>query len=148
MNIFQLTKNSYKLTPEQLAVLFTHIEHYSNTSNGAWLNDIDYKGMTYKWCPAMKNSDIMAAKPLLGKDVLCRPSGKNPDYWVSLITPSAIHELRHYWQIKKHGALLYSICSVVSRIFLVFSEKLYSSTLMEKSAFQHEDNARTMIGRI
>ena len=38
--------------------------------------------------------------------------------------------------------------SVVSRIFLVFSEKLYSTTLMEKSAFEHEDNARTMIGRI
>ncbi len=148
MNIFQLTKNAHELTPEQLAVLFSHIEQYSNTSNGAWLNDIDYKSMTYKWSPAMENSDIMAAKPLLGKGVLCRPNGKNPDYWVSLIAPSVIHELRHTWQIKKHGILLYSICSVVSRIFLVFSEKLYSTTLMEKSAFECEDNARTMIGRI
>ena len=148
MNIFRLTKNSYELTPEQLAVLFTHIEQYSNTSNGAWLHDIDYMGMNYKWSPAMENSDIMAAKPLFGKDVLSRPSGKNPDYWVSLITPSVIHELRHTWQIKKHGVLLYSICSVVSRIFLLFSEKLYSSTLMEKSAFEHEDNARAVIGRI
>lgn len=148
MNIFQVTKNSYEFTSEQLALLLQHIDNYRKTPEGSWLADIDYRQCKFMWAPALEDSFIMAANPMIGKSIYVRPEWGNPDYWVSLITPSVVHELRHKWQIQKYGILLYSISTVLSRIFLLFSEDMYSRTLMEKQAFKDEDNIRELIGGI
>ena len=147
MNIFTITKGSTKFTEDQMAVLMDVLHRYSQTDNGKWLQEIDYTNMVYKWSPAMENSYVMAACPLFGKSIYAMPRASSPEYWVLLVTPAIVHELRHKWQ-KKQGLVKYVICSVVSRIFMLFSEKLYQETLMEKSAFEQQDKVSEFIGGI
>ena len=147
MNIFQITNGATKFTEDQMAVLMDILHRYSQTDDGKWLQEIDYTNMTYKWSPAMENSYVMAACPLVGQSIYTMPKGDSPGYWVMLVAPAIVHELRHMWQ-KKQGIIKYIICSVISRIFIIVSEDLYHNTLMEKSAFEQQDKVSEFIGGI
>lgn len=147
MNIFTITKGSTKFTEDQMAVLMDALHRYSQTEDGKWLQEIDYTNVVYKWSPAMENSYVMAAKPLLGNSILVCPSGGNPDYWVSLITPAIVHELRHLWQ-KKRNTIRYAMWSLVGRLVFLFSEDMYMTVPTEKDAFDQQDKVSEFIGGI
>lgn len=147
MNIFQVTKGSYELTQDQLALLFQHMDKYMKTTDGSWLSEIDYRKSVFMWAPSLEGSYIMAAKPLLGNSILVCPNGGNPDYWVSLVTPAVVHELRHLWQ-RKHNIVRYTLWSLVSRLVLPFSEDLYMKVPTEKDAFNQQSIMEDFIGGV
>lgn len=147
MNIFQITKGATKFTEDQMAVLMDVLRRYSQTDDGKWLHDIDYEGIAYKWSPAMEDSYVQAACPLIGKSIYTMPRGESPGYWVLLISPAIVHELRHKWQ-RKHGIIKYLVCSIMSRIALLISEDLYMKVPTEKDAFNQQDITERFINRI
>ena len=147
MNIFQITKGATKFTEDQMAVLMDVLRRYSQTDAGKWLQSIDYESITYKWSPVMENSYVHAACPLIGKSIYTIPRGESPGYWVLLISPAIVHELRHKWQ-RKHGALKYIVYSILSRIALLISEDLYMKVPTEKDAFSQQDIVESFIDKI
>ena len=131
MNIFQITKGSAEFTEDQRAVLMDVLHKYSLTDDGKWLNEVDYTSMVYKWSPVMEDSYVMAACPLIGSTIYSMPKGKSPDYWVVLVSPAIVHELYHKWQIRQNP-VKYLCCSILSRLFMCFSEDLYMTTRKER----------------
>lgn len=141
ITIFNCMKNTHELNPHQLVVLFECIEQYSNTPDGAWLKSVDYSAFTYLWKSDIEGGDVQAIRPLMGDKIILQPNRDNPDYWVQIIAPVAIHELRHVWQKKNKGRLLYYLQVVGSRIMHLFSDELYQKYDLEEDAFYHQDKA-------
>jgi hypothetical protein len=135
--IFTLFENTTELTESELSELFRCIDRYSNTKDGEWLKGIDYKQFTYMWKHDWKGGYIQAARPLFGKQIVLQPYG-----FIELSAAPVIHELRHVWQRKKYGILVYSLLSIISKI-----PGLYESAPLEKDAFEQQDKANMYIQR-
>ena len=110
--LFQL-KNCVPVSHAEHEALCRVLDDYAKTSAGTWLNNVPYRGFTFKYCPAMKNSDVMGCwEPLFLNTVFLQPSdtpGPDPVAWIETIAPTAIHELRHSWQYRKKP-LAYIVC--------------------------------------
>jgi len=98
--------------------LLDWLDFYAATTDGVWLKSIDYRhDVTFYWCDAMRDSDVMGAKDLLGNTIYLQNESpdamSNPHWdpanWAMLIAPTAIHELRHLWQRRKLGIALYIV---------------------------------------
>ena len=100
------------------------LSYYSNTPEGAWLNELPYQAYEIRWCSNMQKTDgVMGAyMPWLGKKVFLLPSANPPvvpmrDPWPGSIAPTLVHELRHAWQYKKYKWLYVLCCLPVLRKF-------------------------------
>ena len=148
ITIFNMTENTTPLTDEQRRELFRCIDAYASTPEGDWLNGIDYHKFKYLWKSDLEGSDIQAIRPLIGDKIILQPNGKNPLFWVQIMAAPAIHELRHVWQRKKYGLLVFVMLNMVSRLMRLFSEDLYTSTLMEGEAFDDQDKSAELIMKV
>jgi hypothetical protein len=83
----------------------------------------------------------MAVRPLFGSKIILQPKGSNPAFWVQLIAPAAIHELRHIYQRKRLGLLLYCLLAPIGRL-------LPESAPLEKDAFTQQDKAGEYLNKI
>lgn len=136
-------KGAKTFTNEQHTELVRCIYIYQESPDGSWLKDVPYNIYTYKWQPSFEGTDVMAGVPLLGDSIYVQPNGSNPTYWIQLIAPAIIHELRHKWQKKKYGTLVYSLLSVISKI-----PCLYEVAPLEKDAFDQQDKSSAYISTI
>lgn len=135
-------KGAKPFTEDQLNELIRCISIYQQSPEGSWLNDVPYKNYSYKWQPAFEGADVMAGVPLLGDSIYVQPNGNNPTYWVQIIAPAIIHELRHKWQKQKYGTLVYSLLAVLSKI-----PCLYEAAPLEKDAFYHQDKSNECLNQ-
>ena len=106
--------------PVQRKVLFQWIGFYEN-HGGEWLKDFPWRECSFHWSGAMTDSDVLGAASSVFHDVylqneateLWAGSGTwNPEIWGALIAPTAIHELRHLYQRKKMGLLIYAMLAL------------------------------------
>ena len=142
-------KNSSRIFGDQEKEwLIDILDAYAETPVGNWLNSIPYStGVEYYWCDAMTTeSGILGARPLFGNDiyVASNPTGAtHPEmvkHWIESIAPTAIHELRHLYQQKIYGKLLWSILRL-PEILPCF----YGKLLIEKDALAIEEQADDVI---
>ena len=106
--------------PVQRKVLFQWIGFYEN-HGGEWLKDFPWRECSFHWSGAMTDSDVLGAASSVFHDVylqneateLWAGSGTwTPEIWGALIAPTAIHELRHLYQRKKMGLLIYAMLAL------------------------------------
>lgn len=144
----KMKKTSRLLTDFEKEMLVNILRSYSNTEEGNWLSWMPFaSGCTYYWCDAMTtDSGILGARPLFGNDIYLapEPSGSNNleivKSWLELIAPTAIHELRHMYQQKVYGKLLWSILRLPEVL-----PPLYGKCLIEKDALTIEERADDII---
>ena len=85
-----------------------------------WLREIPLNSISFRFCPAITESDsVMGAFSILHplsvflrdfpERINTKPGGRS--FWIELMFPSIIHELRHLWQFRKHP-LLFILCSI------------------------------------
>ena len=142
ITIFNTMKNTTPLTPEQRSELIRCIALYSGTTSGSWLNDVDYDTVEYYWKEDIRNSDVMAIRPLTGNKIILQPEGNNSKIWIQVIAAAAIHELRHVYQKAKLGCVPYCLLAPWGRI-----PGLNEIAPLEKDAFKHQDLANEWILR-
>ena len=141
ITIFNMTENTPPLSDEQRQELFRCIDAYAITQDGEWLQALEYRKYDYFWKADLENSDIMAVRPLFGNKIILQPAGENPAFWVQLIAPATIHELRHIYQRKRLGLLLYCLLAPIGRL-------LPESAPLEKDAFKQQDKAGEYLNKI
>lgn len=118
------------------------LDTYAETPEGNWLNSIPYETVEYFWCDAMTTeSGILGARPLFGNEIFLAPNpgATSPEvnkHWIECIAPTAIHELRHLYQQKIYGKLLWSILRL-PEVLPCF----YGKLLIEKDALAIEEQA-------
>ena len=84
-----------------------------------WLNDIPWSAVTYRFCPAMtdENNVLGAFSILHPKTVFLQDksfeqaSESRRAYWIEILFPFIVHELRHMWQFRKHP-IRFILCSI------------------------------------
>lgn len=148
MFIWELMKDVYDFTNENLLQLFKHLDAYSKTPDGAWLKEVDYHYLDYVWGPNLENTDVQAGRPLFGDSIVAQPNRDNPDYWVSLIAPAICHELRHVWQRKKYGVIVYSVLITLGNLVYAINKDLYQKIALEADAFAQQDKIQKFIGGV
>ena len=148
--IWTARKHSRQFSEEELGWLTDILKAYSATAAGAWLDDVDYLKCEYRWCDAMDaDSGILGARPLFGKDIYLAPNPNGstlPEaqkFWIESISPIAVHELRHLWQQDVYGKVLWSIMRLPE--CLPF---LYGKVFIERDAFDIQEEAESIIGRL
>ena len=148
LTIFKIKKHCRPFSTIERDWLLTILKAYAGTAEGEWLNEIDFAECEYNWCDAMNTDNgVIGARPLFGKDIYLMPVQNGSDKaevvgdWIESIASVAIHELRHLWQQKHCGKIIWSI--------LVFPEKvipmLYGELFIEGDAFNIERNAEGII---
>lgn len=112
--VFHAYFTRYPMIPASRDRLLGWLDFYASTPEGKWLQSIDYRhDVTFYWCDAMRDSDVMGAKGLIGNAIYLQNESADimndkhwdPATWTALIAPTAIHELRHLWQRRKWGVL-------------------------------------------
>lgn len=143
----KMKKSSRPLNADERQMLITILDSYAGTDEGKWLATIPYTECEYFWCGAMTTeSGVLGARPLFGKDIYLAPSPTGSEHpamiqhWIESIAPTAIHELRHLYQQKCYGKILWSILRLPE--LLPF---LYGKVLIEKDALQIEEQADDVI---
>lgn len=118
--IFHAKITRYPLMPVQKNILFKWISHYES-HGGPWLGKFPWRECRFYWSDAMAQSDVLGAASSFSGDVYLQneatdswaASGKwDPEIWGALIAPSAVHELRHLYQRRKLGLLIYAILAL------------------------------------
>ena len=148
--IFTMKQNSRPFSDGEKARLFDLLDMYASTEFGKWMTELDYRGCDYNWCDSMTmDNGILGARPLFGKDIYLapEPSGNWSDIvvstWIEGIAPVAIHELRHLWQQKKYGKVMWSMLRLPEVIPF-----LYGKVFIEKDAFEVQEKAEKFIGML
>ena len=148
--IFTMKQNSRPFSDGEKARLFDLLDMYASTEFGEWMTELDYRGCDYNWCDSMTmDNGILGARPLFGKDIYLapEPSGNWSDIvvstWIEGIAPVAIHELRHLWQQKKYGKVMWSMLRLPEVIPF-----LYGKVFIEKDAFAVQEKAEKFIGML
>lgn len=126
------------------------LDSYSETQEGNWLNSIPYEtSVEYFWCDCMgAENGILGARPLFGNEIFLasNPGATSPEvikHWIECIAPTAIHELRHLYQQKHYGKILWSILRLPEVIPF-----LYGKVFIERDAFAVQDEAEKFIGML
>lgn len=118
--IFHAKITRYPLMPVQKNILFKWISHYES-HGGSWLGKFPWRECRFYWSDAMAQSDVLGAASSFSGDVYLQneatdswaASGKwDPEIWGALIAPSAVHELRHLYQRRKLGLLIYAVLAL------------------------------------
>lgn len=118
--IFHAKITRYPLMPVQKNILFKWISHYES-HGGPWLGKFPWRECRFYWSDAMAQSDVLGAASSFSGDVYLQneatdswaASGKwGPEIWGALIAPSAVHELRHLYQRRKLGLLIYAVLAL------------------------------------
>ena len=144
--IFEIKKTRNKFTENEKNELFRLLEYYASRKEGEWLNSMDWKNeFEYYWCGAFRGGDILGAKPLIGNAIYIQERLQPPIegaelFWVQLMSSTVVHELRHAWQQKRYGKILWCL--------LYFPEHLpflYGKGLIEGDAFKISDEAQALI---
>lgn len=142
ITIFNTYKNTEPLTDAQLSELFRCISIYEDTPHGAWLSEVDYTNYEYLWKKDIEGTHIQAIKPIIGKSIILQTYCNNPLFWVQMMSPVAIHELRHVWQRKEYGFMVYCILAPLGRI-----PGLSEKAPLERDAFIEQDMAQDIINK-
>ena len=150
LTTFNMKKNSRPFSDGEKARLFDLLNVYATMEFGEWLLELDYRGCDYRWCDLMTvDNGILGARPLFGKDIYLapEPSGNGNEIavitWIEGIAPVAIHELRHLWQQKTYGKVMWSILRLPEVIPF-----LYGRVLIERDAFAIQEEAERFIGML
>ena len=150
LTIFNMKKNSRPFSDGEKTRLFDLLNVYATMEFGEWLLELDYRGCDYRWCDLMTvDNGILGARPLFGKDIYLapEPSGNGNEIavstWIEGIAPVAIHELRHLWQQKTYGKVMWSILRLPEVIPF-----LYGRVLIERDAFAVQEEAERFIGML
>ena len=150
LTTFNMKKNSRPFSDGEKTRLFDLLNMYATMEFGEWLLELDYRGCDYRWCDLMTvDNGILGARPLFGKDIYLapEPSGNGNEIavstWIEGIAPVAIHELRHLWQQKKYGKVMWSILRLPEVIPF-----LYGKVFIEKDAFAVQEKAEKFIGML
>ena len=150
LTTFNIKKNSRPFSDGEKTRLFDLLNMYAMMEFGEWLLELDYRGCDYRWCDLMTvDNGILGARPLFGKDIYLapEPSGNGNEIavstWIEGIAPVAIHELRHLWQQKTYGKVMWSILRLPEVIPF-----LYGKVLIERDAFAVQEEAEKFIGML
>ncbi len=150
LTIFNMKKNSRPFSDGEKTRLFDLLNVYATMEFGEWLLELDYRGCDYRWCDLMTvDNGILGARPLFGKDIYLapEPSGNGNEIavstWIEGVAPVAIHELRHLWQQKTYGKVMWSILRLPEVIPF-----LYGRVLIERDAFAIQEEAERFIGML
>ena len=150
LTTFNMKKNSRPFSDGEKTRLFDLLNVYATMEFGEWLLELDYRGCDYRWCDLMTvDNGILGARPLFGKDIYLapEPSGNGNEIavitWIEGIAPVAIHELRHLWQQKTYGKVMWSILRLPEVIPF-----LYGRVLIERDAFAIQEEAERFIGML
>lgn len=143
-----MKKKSHLMPERERIYLISLLDAYAATAEGDWLNIVPYKDCEYFWCDAMTTeSGILGARPLFGKDIYlaAHPQGFKPseeiiNHWIESLAPTAIHELRHLFQQKCYGKLLWSILRLPELL-----PPLYGKVIIERDALEVEEKADDVI---
>ena len=150
LTTFNIKKNSRPFSDGEKTRLFDLLNVYATMEFGEWLLELDYRECDYRWCDLMTvDNGILGARPLFGKDIYLapEPSGNGNEIavstWIEGIAPVAIHELRHLWQQKTYGKVMWSILRLPEVIPF-----LYGKVLIERDAFAVQEEAEKFIGML
>ena len=150
LTTFNMKKNSRPFSDGEKIRLFDLLNVYATMEFGEWLLELDYRECDYRWCDLMTvDNGILGARPLFGKDIYLapEPSGNGNEIavstWIEGIAPVAIHELRHLWQQKTYGKVMWSILRLPEVIPF-----LYGKVLIERDAFAVQEEAEKFIGML
>ena len=150
LTTFNMKKNSRPFSDGEKTRLFDLLNMYATMEFGEWLLGLDYRECDYRWCDLMTvDNGILGARPLFGKDIYLapEPSGNGNEIavstWIEGIAPVAIHELRHLWQQKTYGKVMWSILRLPEVIPF-----LYGKVLIERDAFAVQEEAEKFIGML
>ena len=150
LTTFNMKKNSRPFSDGEKTRLFDLLNVYATMEFGEWLLELDYRGCDYRWCDLMTvDNGILGARPLFGKDIYLapEPSGNGNEIavstWIEGVAPVAIHELRHLWQQKTYGKVMWSILRLPEVIPF-----LYGKVLIERAAFAVQEEAEKFIGML
>lgn len=150
LTTFNMKKNSRPFSDGEKARLFDLLNVYATMEFGEWLLELDYRECDYRWCDLMTvDNGILGARPLFGKDIYLapEPSGNGNEIavstWIEGVAPVAIHELRHLWQQKTYGKVMWSILRLPEVIPF-----LYGKVLIERDAFAVQEEAERFIGML
>ena len=150
LTTFNMKKNSRPFSDGEKTRLFDLLNVYATMEFGEWLLELDYRECDYRWCDLMTvDNGILGARPLFGKDIYLapEPSGNGNEIavstWIEGIAPVAIHELRHLWQQKTYGKVMWSILRLPEVIPF-----LYGKVLIERDAFAVQEEAEKFIGML
>ena len=150
LTTFNMKKNSRPFSDGEKTRLFDLLNMYATMEFGEWLLELDYRECDYRWCDLMTvDNGILGARPLFGKDIYLapEPSGNGNEIavstWIEGVAPVAIHELRHLWQQKTYGKVMWSILRLPEVIPF-----LYGRVLIERDAFAIQEEAERFIGML
>lgn len=150
LTTFNIKKNSRPFSDGEKARLFDLLNVYATMEFGEWLLELDYRECDYRWCDLMTvDNGILGARPLFGKDIYLAPepsgngNGIAVSTWIEGVAPVAIHELRHLWQQKTYGKVMWSILRLPEVIPF-----LYGKVLIERDAFAVQEEAERFIGML
>ena len=84
-----------------------------------WLKELPLDRISFRFCPTITESnDVMGAFTILHPlSVFLRDDPerittlKGRSFWIELLFPTILHELRHLWQFQKYPGL-YILCSI------------------------------------
>lgn len=142
----KIKNNSRIFSQQEKDWLIDLLDAYAKTPEGNWLNSISYETVEYFWCDCMgAENGILGARPLFGNEIFLAsnpgaPSAEVIKHWIGCIAPTAIHELRHLYQQKVYGKLLWSILRL-PEVLPCF----YGKLLIEKDALAIEEQADDVI---
>lgn len=147
MTMRKIKNNSRMFSQCEKDWLIDILDAYAKTPEGHWLNSVLYAtSVEYFWCDCMEaGNGILCARPLFGNEIFLasNPGATYPEvikHWIECIAPTAIHELRHLYQQKVYGKLLWAILRL-PEVLPCF----YGKLLIEKDALAIEEQADNVI---
>ena len=129
---FSLIK-SYPVPQVDRNAMLWYLRKYADTKSGMWLKTINYSMLEYKYCWGMRGGIMGAWLSLCKNKIFLMPEYADTDpmeffanpivrsvnvhpatlsNWASLIVSTAVHELRHKYQRRRMGIILYTICTL------------------------------------